>query len=37
MEKNKDEEKTLKQKGNKDEKLKMFLKDVKNKKDITYK
>ena len=37
MEKNKDEEKALKQKGNKDEKLKMFLKDVKNKKDITYK
>ena len=37
MEKNKDEEKILKQKGNKDEKLKMFLKDVKNKKDITYK
>ena len=37
MEKNKDEETTLKQKGNKDEKLKMFLKDVKNKKDITYK
>ena len=37
MEKNKDEEKTLKQKGNKDEKLKMFLKDVENKKDITYK
>lgn len=39
MEKNKDEveEKAVKQKNSKDEKLKMFLKDVKNKKDITYK
>ena len=39
MGKNKDEveEKAVKQKNSKDEKLKMFLKDVKNKKDITYK